>query len=121
MPYNEFRSIESSKMTGPLRRQPRMHLSLDVNIQGPGVDCTATSVEVSGGGMSLERVQHLSIALPVVLNFTLPGAEPMRLNGVVWWKRDKMVGVRFDPADRSSLLVRRYVEGQAAAAATKAH
>src|SRR5204863_306697 len=36
-------------------------------------------------------------------------------------KRDRMVGVRFDPADRNSILVRRYVEGQAAAAATKAH
>jgi len=71
--------------------------------------------------MSLERVDHLSIALPVVLDFTLPSAEPVRLNGVVWWKRDRMVGVRFDPADRNSILVRRYVEGQAAAAATKAH
>ena len=108
-------------MTGPLRRQPRMHLALDVKVQGPGVDCNATSVEVSGGGMSLERVDHLSIALPVVLDFTLPSAEPVRLNGVVWWKRDRIVGVRFDPADRNSILVRRYVEGQAAAAATKAH
>jgi hypothetical protein len=114
-------NFSTKQMTGPLRRQPRMHLALDVKIQGPGVDCTATSVEVSGGGMSLQKVDHLSIALPVVLAFTLPSAEPVRLNGVVWWKRDRLVGVRFDPADRHSLTVRRFVEGQAAAAATKAH
>src|SRR5438270_7303523 len=108
-------------MTGPLRRQLRIHLALDVKVQGPGVDCTATSAEVSGGGMSLRQVEHLAISLPVILTFTLPSAQPVRLNGVVWWKRDKMVGVRFDPADRNSILVQRYVEGQAAAAATKAH
>ena len=34
---------------------------------------------------------------------------------------ERASGVRFDPADRNSILVRRYVEGQAAAAATKAH
>ena len=60
--------------------------------------------------------------------YQIVGTEPVRMTGggaliaaTSTFPQAKVWGTLFDPADRNSILVRRYVEGQAAAAATKAH
>jgi len=97
------------------RKHTRVPLSLEVDVEGPGVQCKANSVELGGGGMSLSHADQLSISLPVRVAFTLPPAMPVSLHAVVWWKRDKLVGIRFDPADRTCQLVQRYLEESVAA------
>jgi hypothetical protein len=49
--------------------------------------------------MSLEQAGQLSLAQPVLLTFALPSGDSIRLGAVVWWKRNGLVGVRFDPRD----------------------
>ena len=49
--------------------------------------------------MSLQDAGQLSLAQPVQLTFTLPSGCPLRVGAVVWWKRDDLTGLRFDPRD----------------------
>jgi hypothetical protein len=101
-------------MGGFQRQYPRIPVALDVQVEGPGVACSGTSVELGGGGMSLTLAEHLAISLPVQVAFTLPPSLAVCIQAVVWWKRNKMVGVRFDPTDRNCQLVQRYLEMQIA-------
>jgi len=63
--------------------------------------------------MALQNAGRLSVAQPVRLSFTLsPGLE-LKLDAVVWWKRDQRVGIRFDPRDgKSRLIIQQWVEEQ---------
>ena len=88
----------------PPRRHPRIPLTTDVMVRGHDVkghdfNFTARSVQLGTQGMSLEGANQLLLAQPVELAFALPSGSSLRVGAVVWWKKDLLTGLRFDPRD----------------------
>jgi hypothetical protein len=49
--------------------------------------------------MSLEDGDQLSLGQPVQLSFALPTGCSLTIGAVVWWKRNDLTGLRFDPRE----------------------
>jgi len=96
------------------RKHPRVQLKIPVQVRGPGVIFEAECVELGAGGMALAQAEQLGISLPIEISFELGSAQPISLCAVVWWKRDKLTGLRFDPNDRSRKLVEDFVSAELA-------
>jgi hypothetical protein len=95
------------------RKHPRLQLKIPVQVRGAGVNCEAECVEIGAGGMALIQAEHLGISLPIEISFEL-GSAALSLCAVVWWKRDKVTGLRFDPNDRNRKLVEDFVSAELA-------
>lgn len=72
----------------------------------------ARSQEIGAGGMALENAGRLSVAQPVKVAFTLPAGRELKLDAVVWWRRDQRVGIRFDLRDGNRRFIQQWVEDQ---------
>jgi hypothetical protein len=81
----------------PPRQHPRVYLATDVRVEGHDLTFTARSVQLGTKGMSLEDADQLSLAQPVELAFALPSGCSLRIGAVVWWKKENLTGLRFDP------------------------
>jgi len=100
------------------RQFPRVALATEVKVQCGDEVFVARSQEIGAGGMALQNADRLSVAQPVQLSFTLAPALELKLDAVVWWKRDHRVGIRFDPRDPKCRLIQRWVEEQIKLATT---
>jgi hypothetical protein len=98
------------------RQHPRIFVSIPVRIQGFGFECLGETVELGAGGMALAKVSHLVVSQPVTATISLPTGE-VKVEGVVWWKRDKLIGIRFDPAAGKSKPIENFVAGKLAESA----
>jgi len=95
-----------------LRRYVRLPVAADVEIySGPSVH-RAVSQEISGGGMSLKVERPISLAPPLQLGFTLPGAEPVKIKAELCWQREQqtLLGMRFDLADQGRQRIKKWIE-----------
>src|SRR5437868_368719 len=95
------------------RRYARIPVLTDVGILHAGARVTGTSVEVSGGGMSLTTPRKLKIgdALEVTLN--LPQSKPITSRAVVSWideGPESQTGIRFEADDERRREVKKWVE-----------
>jgi hypothetical protein len=94
------------------RQFPRVSFAVEVKVHCGDEVFVACSREIGGGGMALENAGGLSVAQPVKLCFTLPSGRELRLDAVVWWKRNHRVGIRFDLRDPQCRLIQQWVEEQ---------
>jgi len=82
------------------RRYVRIPVMTEVSlVAGDGRRCSATSIEMSSGGMSLKSPEEFNIGANVEVSFALMTLPRVNLKGVVSWRKPKSIGVRFDPAD----------------------
>jgi hypothetical protein len=81
------------------RRYVRIPVMTEVSIVGNGHRCSATSIEMSSGGMSLKSPEEIPIGSNVELSFALMTLPRLNLKAVVSWRKPKSIGVRFDPTD----------------------
>ena len=94
------------------RQFPRVSIAVEVKVYRGDEVVVARSQEIGAGGMALANAGRLEVAQPVKVAFTLsPGLE-LKLDAVVWWKRDQRVGIRFDPRDGHCRLIQQWVEEQ---------
>ena len=70
--------------------------------------------EIGPGGMSLGTEAELRVSQPIQLSFALPTGQPVNIAGVVWWRKERTVGVRFDVYDKQAVVIRKWIEKQAA-------
>jgi len=95
------------------RQFPRVALDTEVEVHCGDEVLILRSEQIGAGGMALQNASRLSVGQPVRLCFTLSPELGLRLDAVVWWKRDPRVGIRFDPRDsKSRLLIQQWVEEQ---------
>jgi len=94
------------------RQFPRVSLATEVKVHYGDEVLVARSQEIGAGGMALENAGRLSVAQPVQLFFTLSPELALKLDAVVWWKRDHRVGIRFDPRDPKCRIIQQWVEEQ---------
>jgi hypothetical protein len=94
------------------RKHPRISLAVDALLNFGGQSLPGRAVQISGGGMCLELAASVPVSHPVELEFTLPDGPPVRVAGVVWWKKGKQIGVRFDYSGTARLTVENWVNGR---------
>ena len=95
------------------RQFPRVALDTQVEVHCGDEVLVTKSEEIGAGGMALRNARQLSVGQPVRLSFTLSPSLTLRVDAVVWWKRDPRVGIRFDPRDgKSRSIIQQWVEEQ---------
>lgn len=92
------------------RRYARIPVMTEVTIVGDGRRLTASSLEMSSGGMSVKSAEDFSIGTNVEVSFALMTLPRVNLKGTVSWRRQKSLGVRFDPNDDRRQRIKRWIE-----------
>jgi Tfp pilus assembly protein PilZ len=72
---------------------------------------TATSQEISTGGMSVKSSEEVSLGMALEVSFALLTLPRIWVRTQVSWiKPDKTFGVRFDPKDERRLRIKEWIE-----------
>jgi hypothetical protein len=93
------------------RRYVRVPVMTEVAVKSAdGARFTASSIEISSGGMSLQTGEELSLHTNVEISFALVTLPRVTVRGVVSWRKPKSYGVRFDAADERRHSVKKWIE-----------
>lgn len=93
------------------RRYVRVPVITEVSIiSADGRRFTATSKEISSGGMSMKSNEELGVAINVELSFALLTLPRTTVKGTVCWRGKNVFGIRFDPQDDRRLRIKEWVE-----------
>ncbi len=94
------------------RRYVRVPIVSEVRIKSDGQEWRGTSLEISGGGMSISGGTGLSSGQSASVTFELPGMAQVSLRGVICWTRpsDGTFGFRFEQADEARYHVRQWID-----------
>jgi Tfp pilus assembly protein PilZ len=94
------------------RRYVRIPVITEVSIIAGQAHFSASSLEISSGGMSLKTAEDVSIGQPVEVSFALLTLPRIWVRGTVSWTKPgaRLFGVRFDPRDERRLRVKEWVD-----------
>jgi hypothetical protein len=92
------------------RRYVRVPVITEVAVKADGNRFTASSIEISSGGMSLQTGEELSLHTNVEISFALVTLPRVTVRGVVSWRKPKSYGVRFDAADERRHTVKKWID-----------
>jgi Tfp pilus assembly protein PilZ len=92
------------------RRYVRIPVMTEVSIVGDGRRISASSIEMSTGGMSLKSSEDFSIGTNVEVSFSLMTLPRVNVRAVVSWRKPKSLGVRFDAADERRQKVKIWID-----------
>lgn len=92
------------------RRYVRVPVITEVAVRADGNRFTASSIEISSGGMSLQTSEELSLHANVEISFALVTLPRVTVRGVVSWRKPKSYGVRFDAADERRHSVKKWID-----------
>jgi Tfp pilus assembly protein PilZ len=81
------------------RRYVRIPVMTEVSVDADGRRLSASSIEMSSGGMSLKSSEEVNLGSNVEISFALMTMPRVAVRGVVTWRKPKSFGVHFDPAD----------------------
>ncbi len=82
------------------RRYVRIPIMTEVTVVSPDNHrLSASSLEISSGGMSLKSAEDMPAGTNVEVSFSLLTLPRVNVRAVVTWRKTKSFGVRFDPAD----------------------
>jgi hypothetical protein len=94
------------------RRYARIPIMTEVTVvSADGHRLTASSLEVSSGGMSLRSAEDMPSGSNIEISFSLLTLPRVNVRGVVTWRKAKSFGVRFDAADDRRQKVREWIDG----------
>jgi Tfp pilus assembly protein PilZ len=92
------------------RRYARIPVMTEVSIVGDGRRVSATSIEMSSGGMSIKTAEEFSAGVNVEVSFALMTLPRVNLRGTISWNKTKALGVRFDPNDVRRLKIKTWID-----------
>jgi hypothetical protein len=82
------------------RRYVRIPVMTEVSVvSADGLRFSASSLEISSGGMSLKSSEDLAQGMAVEVSLALLTLPRVTVRGAVTWKKAKSFGVHFDTAD----------------------
>ena len=96
-----------------LRRYVRIPIITEITVaMNDGRKVTATSIELSSGGMSMRSPQEITAGQNVEISFSLLTLPRMHVRGTVTWKNPggKALGVRFDAGDERRVKIKEWIE-----------
>jgi hypothetical protein len=93
------------------RRYVRIPVITEVTvIAADGHRLTATSKEISAGGMSLKCSEDLDVGTGVEISFALLTLPRIWVKGTISWRGKNVFGVRYDSMDDRRLRIKEWVE-----------
>ncbi len=92
------------------RRYVRIPVMTEVALVGDGRRVSATSIEMSSGGMSIKSAEDFSIGTNVEVSFALMTLPRVNLKAAVSWRKPKSLGVRFDSHDERRLKIKTWID-----------
>jgi len=92
------------------RRYVRIPVMTEVSIVGDSKRFSASSIEMSCGGMSLKGPEDISKGANVEISFSLLTLPRIAVRGTVSWKKGKSFGVKFDPTDERRAKVKIWID-----------
>lgn len=95
-----------------LRRYVRIPVITEVSVVTTDNRLTATSIELSSGGMSMRSAEDVTTGQAVEISFALLTLPRIWVRGTVSWrnKSGKTLGVRFDQQDERRLRIKEWVD-----------
>jgi hypothetical protein len=96
-----------------LRRYVRIPVITEITVVLAGDSrLTATSIEISSGGMSMRSAEDVSIGQGVEVSFALLTLPRVWVRGSVTWRNPagKTFGVRFDPQDERRHKIKQWID-----------
>jgi c-di-GMP-binding flagellar brake protein YcgR len=82
------------------RRYARIPIMTEVTVVSPdGHRLSASSIDVSSGGMSLKSSEDMPAGTNVEISFSLLTLPRVTIRSVVTWRKAKSFGLRFDASD----------------------
>lgn len=94
------------------RRYVRIPVITEVSITAGQAHFSASSIELSSGGMSLKSAEDVSPGQPLEVSFALLTLPRIWVRGHISWHKpaQRVFGVRFDPRDERRLRIKEWVE-----------
>jgi hypothetical protein len=92
------------------RRYVRIPVMTEVLLVGDGRRISATSIEMSSGGMSIKSAEDFSNGANIEISFALMTLPRVNVRGTISWRKPKSIGVRFDPNDERRLRVKTWID-----------
>jgi Tfp pilus assembly protein PilZ len=92
------------------RRYVRIPVMTEVSVVADGQRVSASSIEISTGGMSLKSAEDFSIGTNVEVSFSLMTLPRVNVRGIVSWRKPKSLGVRFDVADERRQKIKIWID-----------
>jgi PilZ domain len=94
------------------RRYARIPIMTEVTVvSGDGHRLSASSVEVSSGGMSLKTSEDMPTGTNVEISFSLLTLPRVSVRSLVTWRKAKSFGVRFDNGDDRRRKIKEWIDG----------
>lgn len=94
------------------RRYARIPIMTEVTVvSSDGHRLSASSIDVSSGGMSLKSTEDMPTGTNVDISFSLLTLPRVNVRGVVTWRKAKSFGLRFDAADERRRKVKEWIDG----------
>jgi ActR/RegA family two-component response regulator len=101
---NALRAVRTTHLLiiHEFRRYVRIPIVAKMDAMAGMAHITGSTVEVSGGGMSIRYKGKLSMNDDIQVTFDLPGQSGIKVRGLVCWLRpnDSTAGVRFEPPEQ---------------------
>jgi hypothetical protein len=93
------------------RRYARVPIMTEVTVvSSDNQRITASSLEISSGGMSLKSAEDMPSGANVEISFSLLTLPRVTVRGVVTWRKPKSFGIRFDSADDRRQKVKTWID-----------
>jgi PilZ domain len=93
------------------RRYARIPIMTEVTVVShDGHRLTASSIEISSGGMSLKSAEDMPSGTNVDVSFSLLTLPRVSVRGVVTWRKSKSFGVHFEPTDDRRQRVKEWID-----------
>jgi CheY-like chemotaxis protein len=93
------------------RRYARIPIMTDVTVvSNDGHRLSASSTDVSSGGMSCRSSEDMPSGTNVEISFSLLTLPRVTVRGVVTWRKTKSFGVRFDASDERRQKIKTWID-----------
>ena len=94
------------------RRYARIPIMTEVTVVShDGHRLSASSIDLSSGGMSLKSGEDMPSGTNVEVSFSLLTLPRVNVRAVVTWRKVKSFGLRFDPADDRRQKIKEWIDG----------
>jgi hypothetical protein len=94
------------------RRYARIPIMTEVTVvSSDGHRLSASSIDLSSGGMSLKSAEDMPSGTNVEVSFSLLTLPRVNVRAVVTWRKVKSFGLRFEPADDRRQKIKEWIDG----------
>jgi hypothetical protein len=93
------------------RRYARIPIMTEVTVvSADGHRLSATSLDISSGGMSLKSSEDMPTGTNVEVSFSLLTLPRVNIRGAVTWRKSKSFGIRFDSGDDRRQGIKKWID-----------